>query len=84
MWEVVLKHLSHSNFDFEEWHIEQILGPFEDELGFTLATVTSDSVYKGKHNKNKSGDWTVVARFENEPRNEIIAELRYRIHVRFG
>ena len=84
MWEVVLKHLSQSNFEFEKSHIQHVLGPFEDKFKFTLVTVASDSVYKGKNSKNKSGEWTVVARFENQPRKEIIAELGHRIHTRFG
>lgn len=84
-YQIVLKHLSLRNWEFEQMHIEDILREQQQKYKFEVLTIPSSEVFKGNHNKNRAGYWTIVAEFTGQcPSNDTIAELRWAIHCRYS
>jgi hypothetical protein len=75
---VILKQLSHSNWEFEYDMCCRALG---DTEGVELAIEDHPA---GKNNKNRGSGKTLVAIFLAEPDHELIAAMRWRIHTRMG
>ena len=76
----ILKQLSSSNWEFERDHCNDVLqqrftGEFELEVRNYPA---------GKRNKNRGSGRTFVVLFKEPPTNELITEMRWSLHVRFG
>ena len=74
----ILKQLSYSNWNFEWQHCEDMLSEFIEEFELEVGDYPA-----GKNNKNKNSGKTLVAVFEKEASNKLIAELRWRVHTRF-
>ena len=77
---VTLKQLSIHNWQFEFDHCEDVLESVIVEK-FKLEVRDGPA---GKNNKNKNSGKTLVAVFLEEPDNELIAEMRWKIHTRYN
>lgn len=75
----ILKQLSSSNWEFERDHCEQVLQQFGEEFHLEVSDYPV-----GKNNKNKNSGKTLVVIFTEPASNELLAEMRWAIHVRFG
>jgi hypothetical protein len=76
----VLKQLSFSNWEFERDTCKHALRVFTGEFGVQVR----DGCPVGKNNKNKNSGKTLVVVFKDPPSNELIAQMRWSLHVRFG
>ena len=75
----ILKQLSASNWEFERDHCEHILQGFAEQFRLEVRDYPA-----GKRNKNKGSGRTLVAIFKAAPCNALIAEVRWKIHTRYG
>ena len=76
----VMKQLSGSNWEFERDHCGAVLRQqFTEEFKLEVRDYPA-----GKHNKNRNSGHTLVAVFNESPSNELVAEMRWSLHVRFG
>jgi len=76
----VLKQLSRSNWVFEIDHCKDVLQRrFTEEFKIEVRDYNV-----GKNNKNRHSGHTLVVVLKEPPRNGLIAEMRWSLHVRFG
>ena len=76
---IILKQLSASIWEYERDVCTHALSDLDAK--FELLVV--DYIVGKKHKKRNSG-YTLIAKFDSEPSNELIREMRWRIHVRHG
>lgn len=76
---IVLKQLSSANWEYERDHCEAALNDVDADFALRV-----DDIPAGKNNKHRRSGHTLVADFTEEPSFELVADMRWRIHNRFG
>ena len=77
---VVLKQLSKSNWKVEkDTSVDALRKEFDNRFEICVRDYPA-----GKNNKNKNSGKTLVAIFSESPSNELIANMRWCVHTRFG
>ena len=74
----VIKQLSVSNSEFERLSCEYALGCFGEEFEIQVRDMPS-----GRNNKNRNSGMTLVVVFAAEPSCDLVAQMRWAVHVRF-
>ena len=75
----VIKQLSVSNSEFERLSCECALRRFGEEFEIEVRDMPA-----GRSNKNRKSGMTLVVVFATIPSYDLVAQMRWAVHVRFG